>query len=312
MTLHKPTPVTLGSQGFTINTNNNDHFEHSPITDASYESNPFMLKTPGSEGSSTSAFHPVSSPPRIQRKSRGGTDIHFFKEDINYESQCDTTQDTSVNISSPVEEEPSNNKTTFKSQLKQIKKSLPKSIPKSMMKSMKQQLVPKKTSIVDLSDLAIATICIVPRLGGGIAVGRMPFERMRTSLMVHMIQVVDNNSIGEECTSSKGDAQIIANLNTNLRNSIADDSTCFVEKSQDAVRLAKDTLQELEASEGKVSKSELGQRNLICTKFLAGLYREVINDSDTSDGLSLMVIANAYYALGKHKPALSVLQESPR
>jgi len=306
MTLHKPTPVTLGSQGFTINTNNNDHFEHSPITDASYESNPFMTKTPGSEGSSTSAFHPVSSPPL------GGTDIHFFKEDINYESPCDTTQDTGFTLSPPVEEEPSINKTTFKSQLKQIKKSLPKSIPKSMMKSMKQQLVPKKTSIVDLSDLAIATICIVPRLGGGIAVGRMPFERMRTSLMLHMIQDVDNNSIGEECTSSKGDAQIIANLNTNLRNSIADDSTCFVEKSQDAVRLAKDTLQELEAIDGKVSKSELGQRNRICTKFLAGLYREVILDSDTSDGLSLMIIANAYYALGKFKPALSVLQESPR
>ena len=127
--------------------------------------------------------------------------------------------------------------------------------------------------------------------------------------MVHMIQVVDNGSMAEECTSSKGNAQIIAMLNKNIRNSIADESTCFVEKSQDAVRLAKEILQELEESEEKASKSELGQRNLICTKFLAGMYREVIV-IDTSDGMSLMVIANAYYALGKAKPALSVLQRA--
>ena len=46
----------------------------------------------------------------------------------------------------------------------------------------------------------------------------------------------------EEGDAKKGKAQI-AKLNTLLRNSIADERSCFVEKSQETVKLAKDTLE---------------------------------------------------------------------
>jgi tetratricopeptide (TPR) repeat protein len=72
--------------------------------------------------------------------------------------------------------------------------------------------------------------------------------------------------------------------------------------------------QELNAN-GKSSlvKNELGRRNLLCVKFLSGMYREVINDErdlPSRDGLSLMVVASAYYAIGKFESALSVLQRA--
>ncbi len=61
-------------------------------------------------------------------------------------------------------------------------------------------------------------------------------------------------------------------------------------------------------------KNELGQRNLTCVKFLSGMYREVVADEQkmiaSQDGLSLMVIANAHYALGKFEPALSLYQRA--
>jgi tetratricopeptide (TPR) repeat protein len=59
--------------------------------------------------------------------------------------------------------------------------------------------------------------------------------------------------------------------------------------------------------------NELGRRNLICVKFLSGMYREIIkNETDvpSRDGLSLMMVASAYYAIGKFEPALSVLQRA--
>ena len=58
-----------------------------------------------------------------------------------------------------------------------------------------------------------------------------------------------------------------------------------------------------------LAKNELGQRNLICVKFLSGAYREVIKE-DATDGLSLMVVGSAYYALAKFEPALSVYQRA--
>ena len=61
------------------------------------------------------------------------------------------------------------------------------------------------------------------------------------------------------------------------------------------------------------SKSELGRRNSLCVKFLSGMYRDVVNDErdvPSRDGLYLMVVACAYYALGKFEPALCVLQRA--
>ena len=258
--------ILRSSQGFAIQTKEDYLLENSPITD-DYYNNPFMTNTPGSENNG-SAFDPVS-PPSIQRKVRIGDTIPNDPSSLDRMSSLttpkrskkgsdegknksqypsDTTQDTTVLTLSPDEQQQGSMNPFKQIHLKQIKMSLPKSLPKSM-KHMK--LSNSKKSSIDLSDLAIATICIVPRHGAGIAAGRRSFERMRTSLMLHMIQdnqnaswerkvLVDNDMEGAD--TKKGKAQV-AKLNTLLRNSIADERICFVEKSQETVKLAKDTLE---------------------------------------------------------------------
>jgi hypothetical protein len=148
-------------------------------------------------------------------------------------------------------------KAAMKDQIKQIKMNLPMA-----MKSMKM-MGPFKKNSVDLADLAVAAICVVPRHGGGIAAGRMPFERIRTSLMLHMIQENQNSpwlvdSVRDEDEKSKKGKVQIAKLNTRVRSCIADDKSCFVEKSQVVVRLAKNTLEELDtAGKSYLSKPHL-------------------------------------------------------
>lgn len=73
------------------------------------------------------------------------------------------------------------------------------------------------------------------------------------------------------------------------------------------------TPKDLDECSKPLSKSELGQRNLTCVKFLAGEYRQLVRDECTDasrDGLSLMLVGGAYYALGKFQPALSVYQRA--
>jgi tetratricopeptide (TPR) repeat protein len=260
----------------------------------------------------------------------------------------------------------------MKNQIAQMRLNIPRA-----MKSMKFA-VPGRGGRggVDLADLAVATMCVVPRHGAGIAIGRMPFERVRNSLMLHMIQENRNSSsppprgtsdeiggddvagVAGETSSRGGKTRIVTRFDALLRGCIADEGLCFVEKSQEAVRLAKNALevsectcfghmhdlpflfftahlreydtyylriqyyyscspsmlqrpQELNAL-GK-SKSELGRRNSLCVKFLSGMYRDVVNDErdvPSRDGLYLMVVATAYYALGKFEPALCVLQRA--
>ena len=272
LNVRRPKARTLGSRGFTINTKE-DPIIHSPVTDDSY-GNPFVATTPGSD--SGSAFAPVS-PPKIQRKVRvkdpttltalcnssSSFDRKSFatpkRTATNHgkekdRSPCDTTQATSLRSHrSPSSEDEHQKKgkqgtwgksTSFKNQMEQIKLNLPKAL-----KTMNRNKASKKSSI-DLADFAAATICIVPRHGAGIAVGRMPFERMRTSLMLHMVQENLNASWErkvsedvEQGESTKNGKAQVAKLNTLLRNCISDKETCFVEKSQEAVRLAKDTLE---------------------------------------------------------------------
>mmetsp|Transcript_44434 Transcript_44434/g.93277 ORF Transcript_44434/g.93277 Transcript_44434/m.93277 type:complete len:554 (-) Transcript_44434:265-1926(-) len=336
LSIRKPKAVTLGSKGFTINTNE-ESIVHSPVTDAASYGNPFMTRTPGSENNS--AFEPVS-PPKIKRKARAGDTNPFDDVSLDqmmvatpertaanagkeeYRSPCETTQATSLQShQSQSADEPQKKgawgkSNPFMSQIKQIKLSLPKTF-KTMSRT-----VSKKSSI-DLANLAIATICVVPRHGAGIASGRKPFERMRTSLMIHMVQDNQNASWerkviddGEGEGTKSGKAHV-ARLNTLLRNCISDKETNFVEKSQETVKLAKDTLEELNGSGGKaLARTELGQRNLTCVKFLSGMYREVIRDENgksditSNDGLSLMLVGSAYYALGKFESALSVYQRA--
>ena len=256
--VRKPKARTLGSKGFTISTTKDTlDLEHSPVTDASYE-NPFITRTPGSE---SSAFELVpASPPRIERKtSRKSKKVDSSIDRKNYKTPtrssakknvsmpCDSTMESS--FGSPLGDRQKKAKgnlgkgkgtSNFKDQIKQMRLKLPKAMPKAM-KSLKKE----KKDAIDLADLAIATICVVPRHGAGIDSGRKPFERMRTSLMLHMIQENQNATVNEDMegdTKKNGKAQI-AKLNASLRNSIADKETCFVEKTQEVVRLAKDTLE---------------------------------------------------------------------
>ncbi|KAL9191212.1 hypothetical protein ACHAXT_000918 [Thalassiosira profunda] len=318
LSVRRPQARTLGSQGFQISTTK-DTLD-SPVSDDTYGSNPFLTGTPGSEGS---AFEPVPpSPPQIRRKPRTEGNP-FVLEALETPkrpttrgaeklgSPCDTTQATSLHSpgSRLADERPkkSSSKGAFKHQIKQIKSHLPK--------APKVRIGPTTKSSVDLADLAVATICIVPRHGAGIAVGRRPFERMRTSLMLHMVQ--ENHNVGwkkkgvddeEFGRMKKGKAQV-AKLDVALRNCVADEKMCFVEKSQEAVKLAKDALEGLNYD----PKSELGRRNITCLKFLSGNYRKVVNGEKkvpSHDGLSLMVVGSAYYALGKFENALSVYQKA--
>jgi hypothetical protein len=252
MAIQKPKARIMGSQSYTMSTKDDDHIH-----------NPFLTMTPGSD--TGSAFQPIS-PPSIKRKARVGfnerssfespkrnvTKAKDVNKGIEYESPCDTTQTMSLQSMEQTQLSSSTSykkkdgmhwgmSTTFKNHLKQIKSNLP-----SALKSFIPTQNNNKTSI-DLSDLAVATISLMPRHGGGIASGRMPFQRIRTSLMLHMIQDCKNSSwdprLDEEMVNAKNGKLSIAKLNTLLRNCIADEDTCFVEKSQEAVKLAKNTLE---------------------------------------------------------------------
>mmetsp|Transcript_10661 Transcript_10661/g.23260 ORF Transcript_10661/g.23260 Transcript_10661/m.23260 type:complete len:593 (+) Transcript_10661:128-1906(+) len=308
-------------------------------------------------GQGSSAFELVS-PPKIQRKVRVNNDNNDNNDTLStklllakgsapqngpngtqneqqqHRSPCDTTQATSLqshgspliltsNTNETKKSEKGNNKksSNFKNQIKQIKLNLPKALKKhKKKKSATTTTVPAE---IDLSHLAIATICIVPRHGAGMAAGRMPFERIRTSVLMHMMQ--ENENASEEPNPEKkydteagdGTRGGVAKLNMLLRKCMEEKETCFVEKSQEVVRLANDALEELTNNNDDTDKSlantDLGQRNLTCVKFLSGMYREVIADekqNDSRDGLSLMAVAGAYYALGKFDPALSVYQRA--
>lgn len=253
-----------GSQGFAITT-----------TDESY-GNPFM-RTPGS--GQGSAFEPVS-PPKIERRVRledsSKLDLLCKTSSSKYGnavhgSPCDKTAATSLQS---LETLPSGRErqkkdgtswvaanAAMRSQIMQMRLNIPKA-----MKAMKIGITRK--GAVDLADLAVATICVVPRHGAGITTGRMPFERVRNSLMLHMIQENQNSpymdGVGDDVagdTLKRGKTQIVARFNAILRGCIADEGSCFVEKSQEAVKLAKNAL---EVSECMVGLYMLPCSNTAC------------------------------------------------
>ena len=268
----KPQARPPGSRCFGIKAD--DSPPGNPFADDDSPGNPFITMTPGSSDHG-SAFQPVS-PPKIERRVRAAANDGSTKLDLLckpsstttsyhgksvFGSPCDKTAAMSLHsletFPSGKERQKKDGTTTtsswlgtnaaMKNQILQMKLNIPKA-----MKAMNIGTTRNKKGAVDLADLAVATICVVPRHGAGIAVGRMPFERVRTSLMMHMIQENQNapwsyNDVGDDYmtggeNSRKGKAQI-AKLNALLRNCIADEGSCFVEKSQEAVKLAKNTLE---------------------------------------------------------------------
>jgi hypothetical protein len=118
----------------------------------------------------------------------------------------------------------------LKNKIKGMKKIIPK-----MLQAM-NRTAPKK---VDLTDLSVATLCLMPRNGAGMEEGRKCFERMRTSLMLHLIQQQGNGAWvkqdaskyeGERAKKQKGQ---IAKLNNLLHDCIADKELSFAETTQE-------------------------------------------------------------------------------
>jgi len=320
-----------------------------------------LLATPVSPVSSDDVFGDIAidvkssepvSPPKIKRTTRvGGSAFTSTPVTVSFDPVKSTfaspkpktlesgkddvitpgTQATSMqSYSSPTKEKEKNELSTgawgknsiLRKQIKHLKKALPK-----VMKSLTHG-AHKKKSATDLADLTVATLCLVPRNGAGMNSGRLSFERMRTSLTLHMIQhnkniMWGNPYLKESDDDKKGSSEKghFAKLYTSLNDSIADNKTSFVQKSQEVVMKSKDTLEEVkgERNDYPLAKYELGHRNITCIRFLSGMYREVVkfyeseggdgnNIVPSHDGMSLMVVAAAYYALGKFDSAISVYQ----
>lgn len=332
--MFRPKAVTaVVGTGFTVKTSN-ELFHDSPITDGSYDDNP--LATPQTPCTPGSAFEPVS-PPRIRRK-RNSRDFNPFDSPApankftsnpfdtpgkmsSNGTPCDTTHELSLpsNTSSLLTNEIAvkkqesslqwggreNGSQSLKSQIQMMKLSMPRSFKSS-----------PKSAPVDLANLAVSTICLAPRLGAGIDQGRQPFERMKTSLMLNMHQECQGS---ESCDPPQGNTKKgkfhVAKLDHLLRNAVASHESCFAQKSQQTSIYARETATQLEAQNAikSLTKNELGKRNLTCCKFLAGSYREIINDEKskpTKDGLALMTVASSHYALGKYESALSIFQRA--
>lgn len=129
-------------------------------------------------------------------------------------------------------------------------KGMKKIIPK-VLKAM-NGTAPKK---VDLTELTVATLCLTPRNGAGMEEGRKCFERMRTSLMLHLIQQQGNGSWikqdasmyeGEKARKQKGQ---LAKLNNLLHDCISERSGSFIEKTQNVVQLVKEAKEAIEVCE---------------------------------------------------------------
>ncbi|KAL7495584.1 hypothetical protein ACHAWT_009579, partial [Skeletonema menzelii] len=199
--------------------------------------------------------------------------------------------------------------------MEQVKKSVPKPM------SMKPLIRSSKANCIDLSHLSVVTISIVPRLGTGMRSGRMPFERMRTSLMLHLMQEIKTKSWTKQkiADGKKGrldQEEVVSKLNNMLYDCIANGESSFVEKSQDIVKVAREAVEEIKDSTDKsFTKTEVGLRNLLSAKFLSSGYREIIADekfvsSSMKEGVSMMIVASAYYALGKFESALEAYQRA--
>ncbi|KAL3781619.1 hypothetical protein HJC23_001996 [Cyclotella cryptica] len=204
----------------------------------------------------------------------------------------------------------------FRKKIKGMKKIIPK-----MIQAMNGS-APKR---VDLTDLTVATLCLMPRNGAGMEEGRKCFERMRTSLMLHMIQQHENGSWirqdeskyeGDKARKMKGQ---LAQLNNRLHDCLTEKGSNFAEKVQEIVRIVKEGKEAIEdidecRDEQSSSKNALELRNMTCLKLLSGMYRDVVSSYEASyssgDGLTLMVVASAYFAMGRFETSLAIYQKA--
>lgn len=228
-----------------------------------------QMTTPGSNGSpkivafESSNFFEPHSPPMIQRTT--GDNLASVEKGSPCDSSSWATSRQSHEVSPTC---PPRSPTVSKNKAKKSKIQQPKEkfdtgvwgVSSSLRQKIKhmKRVLPKvlkamhasstKKSL-ELTDLSVATLCLMPRNGAGMEDGRQSFERLRTSLMLHMMQQSGNGTWllqdaskyeGEKGKSVKGR---FAKLNNRLHDCIEDENSSFTEKSQEAVQIAKGLLE---------------------------------------------------------------------
>jgi hypothetical protein len=144
--------------------------------------------------------------------------------------------------SNKVKEALEGKKAMLRKNMEQVKKNVPKPM------NMNHLIHAPKKNCVDLADLSIVTISLVPRMGVGMRSGRKPFERMRTSLMLHLMQEIKTKSwTKHEVTDGENGKldqdELASKLNNMMYDCIANVESTFVEKSQDIVKIARETVE---------------------------------------------------------------------
>ena len=327
----KPNAMMSHTMGQTTKPKPNPFFD-SPTSDEynrfSSQNSPLdVMRTPGS--GTGSAFSPVKPSMLIEGWDTPVTPVGTPKSDkenstslkppMNIDEKnlppsnhkVKGTLGEKMALSKKVKETLEEKKALFRKNIEQVKKNVPKPI-----NPLKRE---HKKNSADLADLSLVTISIVPRLGCGMSSGRMPFERMRTSLMLHLMQEIKTKSwtkheVAGEDNWGLDQNGLISRLNNMLYDCIASGAT-FVEKTQEIVKVSRETVEEIkDRTDKSFTKTELGRRNLLAAKFLSSGYREIVNDEKLvptiKDGLSMMIVAGAYYALGKFGAALEVYQRA--
>ena len=77
----------------------------------------------------------------------------------------------------------------------------------------------------------------------------MPFERMRTSLMLHLMQEIKTKSWKKQEVAADGKKDrldqevVVSKLNNMLFDCIANKESSFVDKSQDIVKVAREAVE---------------------------------------------------------------------
>lgn len=181
-------------------------------TSVSHSDTPLGSKKSGQEG--------IASPSQSDTSTLATTQSH----DVTHSSTKKTKGDKKVEA---VAWEMT---TAFRKKIKGMKKIIPKMI---------QAINGSAPKRVDLTYLTVATLCLMPRNGAGMEDGRKCFERMRTSLMLHMIQQHGNGSWsrqddskyeGDKARKTKGQ---MAKLNNLLHDCISEKGNSFAEKTQE-------------------------------------------------------------------------------
>ena len=221
-----------------------------------------VMRTPGGASGTGSAFSPVKPSPVMIR----GWDTPVTPKSDKENSTSILPPPANIGDKDILLPSVDKVKSSFGERTAKLREQVRKNVPKPTMNStkVKETLEEKKASLkknmgqvkknvprtmnplnrapqmhsVDLADLSLATVCLVPRLGCGMSSGRMPFERMRTSLMLHLMQEMKMKT----WTKTEGQ-DLISKLSNTLHDCISNGEVTFVDKAQEIVKLSRETVE---------------------------------------------------------------------